>query len=186
MDQQEKKWVEGEWRQIERIDPQEQVARRTESENHIIVLEKEHQRFYDKLRRKVEDFLQKQARGRLDSVAKYILLAPDLFVLLARVMQEKRVPVKAKAIAGLAVAYFISPVDFLPEIVAGPIGFIDDIVLAAYAISKIMQDVDKNILLQHWSGEADLLATVQELLKKAEDLVDNKVLGKLKGLLNKK
>ncbi|HJV45800.1 MAG TPA: YkvA family protein [Bacillota bacterium] len=179
----EKIWVEGEWSQVEKDEITQQESSDVKEESQLIVLEKEHQRFYDKLRAKIEDFLQKKTGGRFD---KYILLAPDLFVLLARLMKDRRVPTKSKAIAGLAVAYFISPMDFLPEMIAGPIGFLDDIIVAAYAISKIMQDVEPSILREHWSGESDLLASVQELLKKAEDLVDGKILGKLKGLINKK
>ncbi|WP_134698530.1 YkvA family protein [Ammoniphilus sp. YIM 78166] len=174
--------VEGEWRQVETTEqPQDQAE-----ETQLIVLEKEHERFYDKLRKKVEEFLKKQTGDKSDAAAQYILLAPDLFVLFARLLQDKRVPLKPKALAGVVVAYFISPIDLMPEALLGPIGFIDDIVLAAYALSRIMNEVDKHILLEHWNGEADLLETVQDVLKKAEDLVDNKVLGTLKNMLNKK
>lgn len=175
--------IEGEWRQVETVEAQDQAEA---EERQLIVLEKEHERFYDKLRKKVEEFLKKQTGDKSDAAAQYILLAPDLFVLFARLLQDKRVPIKPKAIAGIVVAYFLSPIDLMPEALLGPIGFIDDIVLAAYALSRIMNEVDKRILLEHWNGEADLLETVHDVLKKAEDLVDNKVLGTLKNMLNKK
>ncbi|WP_240675711.1 DUF1232 domain-containing protein [Ammoniphilus sp. CFH 90114] len=179
--------IDGEWSQIETASAEEPRERSEAGQNtQLIVLEKEHQRFYDKLRSKVEEFLKKQTGDKADSAAKYILLAPDLFVLFARLLQDKRVPTKSKAMAGVVVAYFLSPLDVMPEILLGPIGFLDDIILAAYALSRMMNEVDKHVLLEHWNGEADLLETVQELLKKAEELVDNKVLGTIKNLLNKK
>ncbi len=182
-----RKIVEGDWSPMETDNGlgNSRHDEKTEQQQ-LIVLEKEHQRFYDKMRKKVEEFLKKQTGERSDTASKYILLAPDLFVLFARLMKDKRVPTKSKAIAGAVVAYFLSPLDIIPEIFTGPIGFIDDIILAAYALSRILNDVDQSIVLEHWNGKADLLDTIQELLKKAEDLVDNKVLGTIKGFLNKK
>ena len=180
--------VEGEWSPLE-TDPATESREESQPRNdarQLVVLEKEHQRFYDKLRKKVEEFLKKQTGDKADQAAKYLLLAPDLFVLFARLLQDRRVPTKSKALAGIVVAYFLSPLDIMPEILVGPIGFLDDIILAAYALSRIMNEVDKQVLHEHWNGEADLLETVQELLKKAEELVDTKVLGTIKNLLNKK
>jgi len=179
-----KKSVDGEWEQIETTSLEEESIKAGEED--LIVLEKEHQRFYDKLRKKIEEFIGKQSNHRADAATPYILLAPDFFVLMARLLKDKRVSAKSKAIAGIVVAYFISPLDIIPEVVTGPFGFLDDIILAAYAISRIMNDVDKQVLLEHWNGKEDLLQTVQNLVKKAEDLVDKRVLGLIGNVLNKK
>lgn len=93
-----------------------------------------HQRFYDKLRAKIEAFI--KDKGVNDTAANYILLAPDLFVLLARLLLDKRVGVQSKAIAGVAVAYFITPIDFIPEALVGGVGLLDDVVLAVYALRR--------------------------------------------------
>ncbi|MBP1932861.1 YkvA family protein [Ammoniphilus resinae] len=180
-----KKSVDGEWEQIEKITSEEEEPGK-EGAGDLIVLEKEHQRFYDKLRKKIEDFISKQSNHRADAATPYILLAPDFFVLMARLLKDKRVSAKSKTIAGIVVAYFISPLDIIPELISGPIGFLDDIILAAYAVSRMMNDVDKQVLLEHWNGKEDLLQTVQNLVKKAEDLVDKKVLGLIGNVLNKK
>ena len=189
--------IDAEWSRIDSAEQEEkkqeqgqeqeskQQSTVTEEQGELIVLEREHQRFYDKLRKKIEDFIKKQTGDKLDNATQYILLAPDLFVLFARLIQDKRVPTKSKAIAGMVVAYFISPVDLVPEILTGPIGYMDDIILAAYAISRILNDVDKSVVLKHWNGEADLLHTVQELLKKAEDLLDTRVFGAIKKMFKK-
>jgi uncharacterized membrane protein YkvA (DUF1232 family) len=181
-----KKTVEGEWSEIETHEQETKADAPVHKPQKItVVLEKEHERFYDKLRSKVEEFLKRQTRDRADAAAKYILLAPDLFVLLARLLQDKRVSAKSKALAGLAVAYFISPVDIIPELLTGPIGYLDDIILAAYVLNKMINDVEQSVIAEHWNGDANLLDTIQELLRKAEDLVDSKVLGLIKKVLNK-
>ncbi|WP_019123470.1 YkvA family protein [Brevibacillus massiliensis] len=146
-----------------------------------IQLPKEHQRFYDKLRAKIEKFI--RDRGLGDNAAGFILLAPDLFVLLARLLRDKRVPLQAKTIAGVAVAYFISPVDFIPEAIVGPLGMMDDVVLAVFALRSILVDVDSKIVAEHWNGQQDLLEVITKVVKQADELIGKNVLRKIENLL---
>lgn len=146
-----------------------------------IVLPTEHQRFYDKLRAKIEAYI--RDKGIKDNIAQYILLAPDLFVLLARLLVDKRVPVQAKTVAGIAIAYFIAPIDFIPEALTGPLGLSDDVVLAVYALRKILVDVDESIVRQHWNGPGDLLEVITRVIKSADELIGKKVLTKIQNVL---
>jgi uncharacterized membrane protein YkvA (DUF1232 family) len=149
-----------------------------------IELPEEHKRFYDKMRAKIEDFIRE--KGGNDTLAKYLLLAPDLFVVLARLMLDKRVDLKTKALAGAAVAYFITPLDFIPEIVTGPLGLMDDVVLTVYVLRKILVDVDQRIVKEHWNGEEDLLEVITNVIKAADDLVGKKVLKKIEQIVFRK
>ncbi|MFM1653966.1 YkvA family protein [Brevibacillus sp. B_LB10_24] len=146
-----------------------------------IELPKEHQRFYDKLRAKIEKFI--RDRGLGENAAGFILLAPDLFVLLARLLRDKRVPIGAKTLAGVAVAYFISPVDFIPEAIIGPLGLIDDVVLAVFALRSILVDVDVKIVGEHWNGQEDLLEVITRVVKQADELIGKRVRRKIENLL---
>lgn len=149
-----------------------------------IELPEGHQRFYDKLRAKIEGFI--RDKGVNETVANYILLAPDLFVLLARLLLDKRVGVQAKAVAGVAVAYFITPIDFLPEVLIGGFGLLDDVILAVYALRRILVDVDEAVVREHWNGEEDLLAVITKVIKAADDLVGKKLVRKLEETLFRK
>ncbi|WP_396136121.1 YkvA family protein [Brevibacillus brevis] len=149
-----------------------------------VVLPEKHQRFYDKLRDKIEAFI--KDKGVNDTVASYILLAPDLFVLLARLLLDKRVSVQSKAIAGVAVAYFIAPIDFIPEVLVGGFGLLDDVILAVYALRRILVDVDEAVVREHWNGEEDLLAVITKVVKSADDLVGKKIVRKLEETLFRK
>lgn len=149
-----------------------------------IELPEKHQRFYDKLRAKIETFI--RDKGVNEKAASYILLAPDLFVLLARLMLDKRVGLQPKAIAGMVVAYFITPVDFIPEALVGGFGLLDDVILAVYALRRILVDVDEAVIREHWNGEEDVLGVITKVIREADDLVGQKIVGKLKGLLLRK
>lgn len=149
-----------------------------------VVLPEKHQRFYDKLREKIEAFIKE--KGVNDTVAGYILLAPDLFVLLARLMLDKRVSVPSKAIAGVAVAYFITPLDFIPEVLIGGFGLLDDVILAVYALRRILVDVDEAVVREHWNGKEDLLSVITNVIKSADDLVGKKIVKKLEETLFRK
>lgn len=149
-----------------------------------VELPEKHQRFYDKLRAKIEGFI--KDKGVNETVAGYILLAPDLFVLLARLLLDKRVGVQSKAFAGIAVAYFIAPIDFIPEALVGGFGLLDDVILAVYALRRILVDVDEGIVREHWNGEEDLLAVITKVVKSADDLVGKKIVKKLEEILFRK
>ncbi|MFP3391881.1 YkvA family protein [Brevibacillus sp. SIMBA_040] len=149
-----------------------------------VELPEPHQRFYDKLRAKIESFI--KDKGVNETVANYILLAPDLFVLLARLIMDKRVGGTSKAIAGAAVAYFIAPIDFIPEALVGGLGLLDDVVLSVYALRRILVDVDEVIVREHWNGEDDLLAVITRVIKAADDLVGKKIVKKLEEIVFRK
>ncbi len=141
-----------------------------------------HRRFYDRLRQVINARIRK--RGALiNKTAEWLLFLPDVFVLLFRLTRDPRVSRKNKVILGAALAYFISPLDLLPEAIVGPIGYVDDLILAAYVLNKILQDTDEAVLREHWSGERDILDIVRHLLNEADSMVESKTLAKLKRII---
>jgi len=147
----------------------------------------EQRRFYDDLRKKIEDFMrEKMGDQQAEKVIPYLLLAPDLFVLLVRLIKDQRVEVQAKAVLVATVLYFMTPLDFIPEALIGPMGFLDDVVLAVFALKKIIGDVDESILREHWNGKENILHVIQDVIEKADDLVGTKRLNKITDYLKKK
>ena len=78
-------------------------------------MEKKHLYFYKKIRKDVKHWV----NDNLDKENKwvdYILAAPDLFHLLCKLTADSEIPSnkKIKLVAGIA--YFISPIDLLPEL----------------------------------------------------------------------
>ena len=127
--------------------------------------------FYRQLRDKVA--------GYSGPYAEYVLLAPDLVMLMSRLMLDPRVEARHKAYLGAALAYVISPIDLLPERVFGLPGYLDDVAVIVAALHNLLNEVDPQIVLEHWSGSGDLLATIQKFLGQADGLVGKGRLDKI-------
>jgi uncharacterized membrane protein YkvA (DUF1232 family) len=125
------------------------------------------QRYYDKIRKKLSGYTGKHSE--------LILLAPDLFMLLARLMTDSRVPLKCKGYLSAAIAYFISPLDLMPEIILGPIGFLDDIVVAVLVLHKVINESSEEAVVENWSGELNILTLIQNVLNMANTLVGKRM-----------
>ena len=132
-------------------------------------MDEQHRDFYDFLRQKILGWTGESDRG--SAVQKYILLAPDFFCLLCRLMADKDVSPLHKARLAAAIAYFVSPFDFLPEGLLGPLGYIDDVALAAFVLNGIVADSDPDVVQRHWPGEDDVLALVSHVLSVADRLL---------------
>jgi uncharacterized membrane protein YkvA (DUF1232 family) len=135
--------------------------------------------FYQKLRADINKWLtEKNATD--NRWTEYVLLAPDLFHLLTKLALDPDVPASKKVkIAGI-IAYFISPLDFLPEMLLGPIGYLDDIALTAYVLNDIINEVDPKIVQRNWAGEKDILNLVKTIVAKANNMIGSGLWKKLK------
>ena len=134
-------------------------------------------RFYDRMRDSIRRYL--DDKGKVVSTsAEYLLLAPDVFVLLVRLVKDPRVNAKDKVMLGTGIAYFLFPLDIMPEAFLGPIGFLDDLVFGVYLLNRLLTDTDPAILRSHWSGAEDVLVTIQKVLGAADNLVGKDFLSK--------
>ena len=130
-------------------------------------------RFYDKLRKKVSKYCGKHSD--------IVLLAPDIFMLLLRLLKDDRVPLKYKGIVTAAITYFISPIDLLPEAFLGPFGYTDDIIIAVMVLNKIINETSEDAVVENWSGKGNILALIQNILT-----ISNGIFGKQLDALKKK
>lgn len=130
-------------------------------------------RFYDKLRKKVSGYCGKHSD--------IVLLAPDIFMLLLRLLKDDRVPMKYKGIVTAAVAYFISPIDIIPEALVGPFGYTDDIIIAVMVLHKIINETSEEAVVENWSGKGNILALIQNILT-----ISNNIFGKQLDAVKKK
>jgi uncharacterized membrane protein YkvA (DUF1232 family) len=119
--------------------------------------------FYRTLRSKVA--------GYTGAYADYVLLVPDLVLLITRLMLDPRIEGRHKIYLGAALAYAVSPIDLVSERRLGPLGYLDDLVVIVAALHSVFSQVDRQILLQHWSGKEDLLATIEKVLAQGDQLV---------------
>jgi uncharacterized membrane protein YkvA (DUF1232 family) len=140
--------------------------------------------YYQRLRGQIRDWMQSD-EGKDHQWAEYLLFAPDLFHLLWKLSADPDVPKSDKAKLVGVIAYFISPIDLIPEAFLGPIGYVDDIALAAYVLNGMLNHTDPEVLRRHWAGDTDVLEVIKRILATADRMMSAKILGKLKRLVGK-
>lgn len=125
------------------------------------------QRLYDRLRARVA----RRRPGARSRTRDLLLLVPDLTVLLARLARDPRVPPGGKAIALLGVAYVVSPIDLIPDLLFAPVGLVDDLLVLGAALSRVLNYVHPDVVRSHWSGQDDALDAIQRVTQWSEDLL---------------
>jgi uncharacterized membrane protein YkvA (DUF1232 family) len=145
--------------------------------------------FYDRLRRRVVDYVARR-EGKLVSrfgpgATEALLLAPDVFILLVRLALDSRVPYRSRALVGGALAYFLLPVDFLPEMVLGPAGFLDDLILAAGVLGEAFSGSLEGAAQRHWSGSESLRQVLRDLADSGRALLGDSLYDRIQGLLER-
>lgn len=141
------------------------------SERLEIDLRAREKRIYDRLRARIATV----EPGERAGVRDLLLFLPDLIVLLVRLAQDSRVPVGAKAVALFGVGYALSPIDLLPEILFGPLGFVDDLIVVAAAVSRVINHVHPDLVRAHWPGHGDVLDVVHRVTSWSETMVGKTV-----------
>jgi uncharacterized membrane protein YkvA (DUF1232 family) len=137
----------------------------------VIELNPRERRLYDRLRAQLAHAEPGGASGFRDLV----LLLPDLTVLLGRLLRDRRVPRGPKLVALLGLGYVLSPIDLLPEILLGPIGLVDDLLVVSAALSRLLNDVHPDVVRSHWSGKGDALDAIQRVTGWSRALVGRKL-----------
>lgn len=140
--------------------------------------------FYEKLRKKITDYMDEKV-GEDQPYADYLLLAPDLFYLLYKLSTDSRVPGRYRLELVGAIAYFIMPIDLIPEAFVGPAGYADGIILACYVLNNLLNDVDGEAVRGHWPGEKDILKQIQQVLDVADEWVGEQRFNEIKKWLDK-
>lgn len=136
-------------------------------------------RLYDRLRSRLAAPEDGPASGLRDLV----LVLPDLTVLLTRLLRDPRVPRGPKLVALLGLGYVLSPIDLLPEILLGPIGLVDDLLVVTAALSLLLNDVHPDVVRAHWSGKGDALQVIQRVSGWSRSVVRRTVGAALRRLL---
>jgi uncharacterized membrane protein YkvA (DUF1232 family) len=146
--------------------------------------------FYDRLRRRILRAVEKREGRRgaklTEGAVRALLLVPDVFMLLVRLALDKEVPGSARAMIGGALAYFILPIDLLPEALLGGAGFMDDLVLATAVLAQAFGGDLEPYARKHWSGSQDLRVVVRDITETAQSLLGQNLYDRLRKLLSRR
>jgi uncharacterized membrane protein YkvA (DUF1232 family) len=121
-----------------------------------------------------EVIIPREQSALVDAIMDGALLLPRFGLLLGRLIADPRVPLSRKLYLGGTVAYLVSPVDLIPEIV--PIaGWADDAILIAFALGQLLASIPDQVLDELWPGPAESLESVRKVLDFATDLIPTQV-----------
>jgi uncharacterized membrane protein YkvA (DUF1232 family) len=130
--------------------------------------------FYNKLRKTVRVWAGGD-KSKASQYADFVLAGPDLFMLMVRLSRDDRVRQTDRAKLAGAVAYFINPLDFVPELLLGPAGLVDDVALSAFVLHDVLESTDPAVVREHWEGDADILDLIRQILAVADKMLGGPV-----------
>ena len=134
--------------------------------------------FYQKLKIQIGDWL-KGKNSEEFKWKKYVAILPDCFYFVSELAADNSLPMPVKEKLAKAIAYVISPWDFLPEEVVGPAGFLDDVTVCAVILNQVISDIDKDVWQKYWKGNEDLIPLIGKVLADAEEMLGKELLGKI-------
>lgn len=102
------------------------------------------------------------AFGRRSAARELATLIPNLVFLFRGLLRDPRVPRSSKLWIGFAVAWFVSPIDLIPEFIP-VVGPLDDAIVAALVLRHVLKQTDRSVLADHWRGDATTLDTIIRL-----------------------
>lgn len=109
-----------------------------------------------------------------DLVKDAVLMMPNIVKLVGRLLKDPRVPRRAKITLGLAVAYVMSPIDLIPEVIP-VVGWADDVILMMFAIDSLIDRAGHEIVEEHWDGPGDLLGLVRDVVAISRNIVPKRL-----------
>lgn len=86
---------------------------------------------------------------------------PNLARLLKGLISDSRVPRSSKVLLLFGAAWIASPIDLIPEFIP-VIGPLDDAVVAAVVLRRVLKTAGADVVADHWRGDP---ATLQRLLR---------------------
>ncbi len=150
-----------------------------------VVAVPEHQDFYDRLKAQVGEQAHRRLPARLRPLVPWLLLVPDSFALLVRLLRDPRVPRRSKWITALAVAYFVDPLDLIPDAVP-VLGQMDDLAVALFALDALLGDTPADVVQELWPGRGDIIATVRQGVRFFSRYLSGGAIARIRGFLSRR
>lgn len=91
-------------------------------------------------------------RGQKRTVLSAIRQLPAYLRLLGRLLLDGRVAKLDKALVLAAIAYIVSPLDFIPDLIPF-LGEVDDLFLLLLALQRLIANAGRDVLVAHWTGD---------------------------------
>lgn len=95
-----------------------------------------------------------------------LALLPDLLRLVRRLARDRSVPRGVRVRLWLLLAYLVSPLDLVPDVVP-VVGVLDDVLVTLLVLRSVGRAAGPEVLERHWPGGPAGLAALQRLVGSA-------------------
>jgi uncharacterized membrane protein YkvA (DUF1232 family) len=100
--------------------------------------------------------------GRREDARALARFIPDCVVLVKRLLGDDRVPRRSKLLLAALGAYLALPFDLVPDFI--PVaGQLDDAIVAAWVLRRVLRSGDRELLAEHWPGPERSLAVIRRI-----------------------
>lgn len=93
-----------------------------------------------------------------------IMFIPNFIKLMYGLISDPGVKFQEKALLGATIAYVLSPIDLIPDIVPF-LGQVDDLLLVSLVVLRFLEQSGHDLVMQHWNGSRSLLDLTVNTLK---------------------
>jgi uncharacterized membrane protein YkvA (DUF1232 family) len=97
--------------------------------------------------------------GAKQTVMEYAKQLPQFLALLWGLIRDPRVAMMDKVLVAGAIAYIVTPMDFIPDFIPF-LGEVDDVYLLVLALRRLLENAGRKVLLSHWAGAPETLRTL--------------------------
>lgn len=166
------------WRYIERFVRWVLGLKRT-LQGQILEILRNADEHYQEFRNRLKELKKEYENEPLFEI---VLLVPDLFVYLCRLLADENVPKEYKVELALALIYLVSPIDLIPEgLINHPIAFIDDVSLVLFVIKRGFDGkyVSRELVEKHWPGEVSVVDKTAEWYQAVRDVLGEEFINKM-------
>lgn len=111
---------------------------------------------YDRIRARVLSYVERRGSRLGRRLAETLLVVPDVLLLLIRLVLDPSVPRETRAVVGGGLAYFLLPLDVVPELLVGPPGYLEDLLVASTVLAFAFGDDLERYAERYWSGSDHL------------------------------
>lgn len=127
--------------------------------------------FYDRIRSRVLTFVERRGSRLGRRLTEALLVVPDILLLLIRIVLDPSVPRETRAVVGGGLAYFLLPLDVVPEILVGPPGYVEDLLVASTVLAFAFGDDLERRAERYWSGSDGLRRVLGDIAETSSRLL---------------
>lgn len=121
------------------------------------------------------DTLIDNLNGYEEEYDSFIDYGPELYKLLCSCLDYKELNSDLRLSISAAIAYYVVPMDIIPETIYGPYGYIDDIYISVFVLRKVAHELGYEFLQKLWEDDEDIENIIEICFNETVEVLDDKV-----------